>query len=90
MPDGLSSDQGRFGRLIFIQDRQDYYSVVGCGGLGDSIAQLLACEEPLTLEMVTVHDSFGKNVTPDQLMKKYKLNEAAIVAAVGAVMKRRK
>ncbi|MBF9141185.1 transketolase family protein [Hymenobacter properus] len=60
------------------------------GGLGDSIAQLLAREEPLPLEMVAVHDSFGESGTPDQLMEKYKLNEAAIVAAVEAVMKRKK
>ena len=60
------------------------------GGLGDSIAQLLAREEPLPLEMVAVDDSFGESATPDQLMEKYKLNEAAIVAAVEAVMKRRK
>ena len=60
------------------------------GGLGDSIAQLLAREEPLPLEMVAVNDSFGESATPDQLMEKYKLNEAAIVAAVEAVIKRRK
>ncbi|HEX8330578.1 MAG TPA: transketolase C-terminal domain-containing protein [Hymenobacter sp.] len=60
------------------------------GGLGDSIAQLLAREEPLPLEMVAVNDSFGESATPDQLMEKYKLNEAAIVAAVEAVMKRKK
>ena len=79
------SGQGRFGRLIFIQDRQDYHSVVDCGGLDDSIARLLACEEPLPLEMVAIDDSFGEIVTSDQLMKKYKLNEATIVAAVGVV-----
>jgi len=60
------------------------------GGLGDSIAQLLAREEPLPLEMVAVNDSFGESATPDQLMEKYKLNEAAIVAAVEAVLKRKK
>jgi transketolase len=60
------------------------------GGLGDSIAQLLAREEPLPLEMVAVHDSFGESGTPDQLMEKYNLNEAAIVEAVEAVMKRKK
>jgi transketolase len=60
------------------------------GGLGDSIAQLLAREEPLPLEMVAVHDSFGESGTPDQLMEKYNLNEAAIVKAVEAVMKRKK
>ena len=30
------------------------------GDLDDSIAQLLACEEPLPLEMVAVNDSFGE------------------------------
>ena len=60
------------------------------GGLGDSSAQLLAREEPLPPEMVAVNDSFGESATPDQLMEKYKLNEAAIVAAVEAVLKRKK
>ncbi|OGX87062.1 transketolase family protein [Hymenobacter glacialis] len=60
------------------------------GGLGDSIAQLLAREEPLPLEMVAVRDSFGESGTPDQLMEKYGLTDAAIVAAVEAVMKRKK
>lgn len=59
------------------------------GGLGDSIAQLLSREEPLPLEMVGVNDSFGESGTPDQLMEKYKLNEAAIVAAVEKVMARK-
>ena len=90
MPDGLLPGQGRFGRLIFIQDRQDYHSVVDCGSLDDSTAQLLTCEEPLPLEMVAVHDSFGEIVTPNQLMEKYGLTDAAIVAALEAVMKRKK
>lgn len=60
------------------------------GGLGDSIAQLLAREEPLPLEMVAVNDSFGESATPDQLMAKYGLLEGDIVAAVERVMKRRK
>lgn len=60
------------------------------GGLGDSIAQLLAREEPLPLEMVGVDDSFGESATPDQLMAKYGLLETDIVAAAERVMARRK
>uniref|UniRef100_UPI0035CC4E9D transketolase family protein n=1 Tax=uncultured Hymenobacter sp. TaxID=170016 RepID=UPI0035CC4E9D len=60
------------------------------GGLGDSIAQLLAREEPLPLEMVGVDDSFGESATPDQLMAKYGLLETDIVAAVARVMARRR
>jgi transketolase len=51
------------------------------GGLGDSVAQLLAEKLPRPLEMVAVNDSFGESGTPDQLMEKYCLNAAAIVDA---------
>ena len=59
------------------------------GGLGDSIAQLLARNYPTPLEMVAVNDSFGESGTPDELMKKYGLDAPHIVAAVERVMKRR-
>ncbi|UOQ71376.1 transketolase family protein [Hymenobacter cellulosilyticus] len=59
------------------------------GGLGDSIAQLLAREEPLPLEMVAVNDSFGESGTPDQLMEKYGLMENDIVKAVEKVLARK-
>jgi transketolase len=59
------------------------------GGLGDSIAQLLARELPSPLEMVAVNDSFGESGTPDELMKKYKLDTPDIVAAVERVIKRK-
>lgn len=60
------------------------------GGLGDSIAQLLARQEPLPLEMVAVNDSFGESGTPDQLMQKYGLTEMDVVRAVNDVVKRKK
>ncbi len=59
------------------------------GGLGDSIAQLLACELPTPMEMVAVNDSFGESGTPDQLMVKYGLEAVNIVAAVKKVMARK-
>ena len=59
------------------------------GGLGDSIAQLLARELPTPLEMVAVNDSFGESGTPDQLMTKYGLDAINIVDAVKKVMGRK-
>jgi transketolase len=59
------------------------------GGLGDSIAQLLARELPTPLEMVAVNDSFGESGTPDQLMTKYGLDTVNIVEAVKKVMTRK-
>ncbi|NEU07768.1 transketolase family protein [Flavihumibacter sp. R14] len=51
------------------------------GGLGDSIAQVLAKNNPAPQEYVAVNDSFGESGTPDQLMKKYGLEADDIVKA---------
>lgn len=60
------------------------------GGLGDSIAQLLAINNPTPQEYVAVNDSFGESGTPDQLMQKYGLESDDIVAAVQRVILRKK
>ena len=60
------------------------------GGMGDSIAQLLARNFPAPLEMVAVKDSFGESGTPDELMKKYGLDTPNIMAAVEKVIARKK
>ncbi|MDR6737607.1 transketolase C-terminal domain-containing protein [Sphingobacterium sp. 2149] len=59
------------------------------GGLGDSVAQVLTRELPTPQEYVAVNDSFGESGTPAQLMEKYGLNAAAIVAAAQKVIKRK-
>jgi transketolase len=59
------------------------------GGLGDSIAQLLAVNNPTPQEYVAVNDSFGESGTPAQLMEKYGLDAKHIVEAVQRVMKRK-
>jgi len=59
------------------------------GGLGDSIAQLLALKRPTPLEMVAVNDSFGESGTPEELMQKYGLDTPDVVAAALRAIKRR-
>lgn len=59
------------------------------GGLGDSIAQILAKELPTPMEYVAVDDSFGESGTPAELMTKYGLDSANIIEAVKKVMKRK-
>ena len=51
------------------------------GGLGDSIAQLLARVHPAPMEMVAVNDQFGQSGKPEELLKKYGLDVPDIVAA---------
>ncbi|GAB5522970.1 MAG: transketolase C-terminal domain-containing protein [Roseivirga sp.] len=59
------------------------------GGLGDSIAQTLALNNPSPLEMVAVNDSFGESGTPAQLMTKYGIDAKNIVLAAKKVMERK-
>ncbi|MCW2121026.1 transketolase family protein [Flavobacterium sp. 7A] len=59
------------------------------GGLGESIARVLALNNPKPQEFVAVQDSFGESGTPEQLMEKYKLNNQAIFAAAEKVIARK-
>ena len=59
------------------------------GGLGDSIAQILARELPLPLEMVGVNDMFGQSGKPEELLEKYGLGAVNIAeAALKAVTRK--
>jgi len=58
------------------------------GGLGESIAGLLAKNLPAPVEFVAVNDSFGESGTPDQLMEKYGLTPEAIIAAAEKAVSR--
>jgi transketolase len=60
------------------------------GGLGDSVAQLLIKNDLVPQEYVAVNDSFGESGKPADLMKKYGLDAAAIIAATKKVMQRRR
>ncbi len=60
------------------------------GGLGESISRVLALHDPLPQEFVAVNDSFGESGTPEQLMEKYGLNSAAIIASARKAISRKK
>jgi len=51
------------------------------GGLGESIAGVLARQSPAPMAMVAVNDSFGESGTPTQLLDKYGLSIDDIVKA---------
>lgn len=60
------------------------------GGLGESVARVLAQHLPSPQEFVAVNDTFGESGTPDQLLAKYGLGPENIIAAVEKVMSRKK
>ncbi len=59
------------------------------GGLGDSIAQLLARNIPTPMEMVAVMDSFGESGKPEELLTKYHLDTTDVVAAAERAIARK-
>jgi transketolase len=59
------------------------------GGLGDSIAQVAAKNNPIPQEYVGTKDTFGESGTPAQLLEKYGLDAAHIVQAAEKAISRK-
>jgi len=59
------------------------------GGLGESVARVLATNHPTPQEFVGTNDTFGESGTPEELMDKYGLDNKAILNAVLKVIKRK-
>ncbi len=59
------------------------------GGLGESVARVLATNLPTPQEFVATQDTFGESGTPEQLMEKYGLNANAILKAALKVISRK-
>ncbi len=59
------------------------------GGLGDSVANVAGRHCPVPHEYVAVMDTFGESGTPKQLLDKYGLTSAAIIAAAEKVLARK-
>jgi transketolase len=60
------------------------------GGLGDSVAQVLAQHLPTPQEYVAVNDSFGESGTPMELMTKYGIDAQNVVDAALKAISRKK
>ena len=69
---------------VVTAEEHNYY-----GGLGESVARVLATHRPTPQEFVATKDTFGESGTPDQLMAKYGLDATAVMAAVEKVIKRK-
>lgn len=60
------------------------------GGLGDSISQVAAKNNPVPIEFVGTNDTFGESGKPEELLVKYGLDANHIVAAAEKAFKRKK
>jgi len=59
------------------------------GGMGSAVAEVLAKNCPVPMEMVGVQDRFGESGTPEELMTLFKLTAEDIKKAVKKVLKRK-
>ncbi len=59
------------------------------GGLGESIAGVLAMECPTPIEFVAIDDKFGESGAPEELMTYFGLDAKDVVEAVKRVMTRK-
>lgn len=80
----IISSVGKTGCVVTAEEHQ--YN----GGLGESVARVLAQNTPAPQEFVAVNDTFGESGTPDQLLEKYGLSPKDIVAAAKKAIARKK
>jgi len=59
-------------------------------GVGSAIAEVVVRTYPVPMEFVGMKNSFGESGEPNELLKKYKMDTAAIVEAVQKVLKRKR
>lgn len=71
------------GAIVTAEEHQIY------GGMGSAVAECLALNDPVPMEMVAVNDSFGQSGGPQELMDRYGLNTAQITAKIMDVLKRK-
>lgn len=70
------------GAVVTVEDHQQ------AGGMGSAVAEYLAQNQPVPMELVGVKDRFGQTGTPAELIEHYGLGVEAIMAAVKKVISR--
>ena len=78
--EALSDLAGRCAGLVTVEEHQQ------AGGLGSAVAEYLSATTPTKIVPVGVKDAFGQSGDPEELIAHYKLDEAAIEAAVEQIL----
>jgi transketolase len=72
------------GAIVTAEEHQEF------GGLGSTVARVIAKNQPAPMEFVAVKDVFGQSGKPAELLARYGLTSKDIVKAVREVLKRKK
>jgi transketolase len=81
--DAIIASARKTGCVVTAEEHQE------AGGLGESVAGVLARNVPSPMEMVAVQDSFGESGVPEQLLEKYGLGPTHVADAVRKVLRRK-
>lgn len=60
-----------------------------CGGMGSAVAEILAQNHPVPMEMVGVHDRFGQSGEPEELIAHYGMDAESIKRAIRKALSRK-
>lgn len=60
------------------------------GGAGSAVAEVLAQHHPVPIEFVGMPNRFGESGDPDQLIRKFGMDDVAVKSAIIKVLKRKK
>jgi transketolase len=71
------------GAIVTVEEHQK------AGGMGSAVAEILAENFPVPMEIVGVDDQFGQSGEPEELMKHYGLDKDAIKARVKKLLERK-
>jgi transketolase len=72
------------GAVVTVEEHSIY------GGLGSAVAEVLAAELPLPLEIVGISDVFGESGAYEAILSKHGLDKAAVAAAAKKAINRKK
>jgi transketolase len=71
------------GAIVTAEEHQEH------GGLGSTVARIIAKHRPVPMELVAVKDKFGTSGKPAELLERYGLTSKDIARAVRGVVKRK-
>lgn len=78
--EGILREVKKTGRVVTVEEHQV------AGGMGSSVAELLAREYPVPIGFVGVQDKFGQSGEPEELIKKYGMDKDAIKEKVKNIL----
>ena len=67
-------------KIITIEEHQK------AGGMGSAVAEFLSENHPVPMKIMGIDDQFGESGTPEELIKKFKLDKDSVIEAIRGIL----